>query len=132
MGTNPPLGSEGLGEFCGKFSVSPASICQIARALVLQSSTGLGYVCFSYAIISGRDAPLKGINTTIGAFLNAVICRVGGSTDCKGLCTGSVRLVGSLVHHYYTAFYAAQFRNLACLEGGTLISCQKKAAPELA
>ncbi|KAL4995138.1 hypothetical protein BDV10DRAFT_188336 [Aspergillus recurvatus] len=132
--SNIHLGSEALGEFCGKFNVTPANICQVAWALVLRSYTGLEDVCFSYAT-SGRDAPLKGINNTVGAFLNAVVCRVKlppTATVPQALIQAKNDFVESLTHQYYSALDDAQSGEFARFKGNTLMSCQRKAATELA
>ncbi|KIA75547.1 nonribosomal peptide synthase [Aspergillus ustus] len=127
------LGPERLGELCGKFNVTPANICQVAWALVLRSYTGLEDICFSYAT-SGRDAPLKGINNAVGAFLNAVICRVrvpSAATVSQALLQAKSDFVESLSHQYYSATDEAQSGDFARLKGNTLMSCQRKAATEL-
>ncbi|KAL5048586.1 hypothetical protein BDW71DRAFT_205283 [Aspergillus fruticulosus] len=132
--SNIQLGSEALGEFCGKFNVTPANICQVAWALVLRSYTGLEDVCFSYAT-SGRDAPLKGINNTVGAFLNAVVCRVKlppTASVPRALTQAKNDYVESLTHQYYSALDDAQSGDFARFKGNTLMSCQRKAAAELA
>ncbi|KAL4939596.1 hypothetical protein BDV06DRAFT_224868 [Aspergillus oleicola] len=115
------LGSEEMGEFC-------------AWALVLRSYTGLEDVCFSYAT-SGREAPLKGINNTVGAFLNAVVCRVKvppTAVVSQALMQAKNDFVDSLSHQYFSALDDAQSGDFARLKGNTLMSCQRKAASELA
>ncbi|KAI9367631.1 hypothetical protein BJX61DRAFT_547301 [Aspergillus egyptiacus] len=127
------LDPEDLREFCGKFNVTPANICQVAWALVLRSYTGLEDVCFSYAT-SGREAPLKGINNTVGAFLNAVICRVRlppATRASDALVQAKQDFVESLSHQYFSALSDAQSGDFARLKGNTLMSCQRKAAGEL-
>jgi aryl carrier-like protein len=131
---NIQLGSDILGEFCGKFNITPANICQVAWALVLRSYTGLEDVCFSYAT-SGRDVPLKGINNTVGAFLNAVVCRIKlppTATVPQALIKARDDFVESLSHQYYSAFDDAQSGEFARFKSNTLMSCQRKAATELA
>ncbi|KAL4901150.1 hypothetical protein BDW74DRAFT_182005 [Aspergillus multicolor] len=115
------LGPDELGEFC-------------AWALVLRSYTGLEDICFSYAT-SGRDLPLKGINNTVGAFLNAVVCRVKlppTTTVPEVLLRAKTDFVESLAHQYYSALDDAQSGEFARFKGNTLMSCQRKAATELA
>ncbi|KAL4748184.1 hypothetical protein BDW72DRAFT_196020 [Aspergillus terricola var. indicus] len=132
--SNIQLGSDALGEFCGKFNITPANICQVAWALVLRSYTGLEDVCFSYAT-SGRDVPLKGINNTVGAFLNAVICRIKLppiATVPQTLIKARNDFVESLSHQYYSALDDAQSGDFARFKSNTLMSCQRKAATELA
>ncbi|CBF87069.1 protein easA [Aspergillus nidulans FGSC A4] len=119
--SNIQLGSDVLGEFC-------------AWALVLRSYTGLEDVCFSYAT-SGRDVPLKGINNTVGAFLNAVVCRIKlppTATVPQALVKARNDFVESLSHQYYLALDDAQSGDFARFKSNTLMSCQRKAATELA
>ncbi|KAL2825063.1 hypothetical protein BDW59DRAFT_162009 [Aspergillus cavernicola] len=114
------LDSEDLREFC-------------AWALVLRSYTGLEDVCFSYAT-SGRDAPIKGINNTVGAFLNAVVCRVRvppATRVSDALVQAKNDFVESLAHQYFSALDDAQSGDFARLKGNTLMSCQRKASTEL-
>ncbi|KAL5334140.1 hypothetical protein BJX70DRAFT_402843 [Aspergillus crustosus] len=128
-----PFDSEDLREFCGKFNVTTANICQVAWALVLRSWTGLEDVCFSYAT-SGRDAPLKGINNTVGAFLNAIVCRVKVppiKTVSEALMQAKNDFVESLAHQYFSALDDAQTGDFARFKGNTLMSCQRKATAEL-
>ncbi|KAL4951400.1 hypothetical protein BDW69DRAFT_186434 [Aspergillus filifer] len=118
---NISLGSDEMGEFC-------------AWALVLRSYTGLEDVCFSYAT-SGREAPLKGINNTVGAFLNAVVCRVKvppTAVVSQALIQAKNDFVESLAHQYFSALDDAQSGDFSRLKGNTLMSCQRKAASELA
>ncbi|KAL4962928.1 uncharacterized protein BDV14DRAFT_202374 [Aspergillus stella-maris] len=118
---NISLGADEMGEFC-------------AWALVLRSYTGLEDVCFSYAT-SGREAPLKGINNTVGAFLNAVVCRVKVPPTAvlsQALMQAKNNFVESLAHQYFSALDDAQSGDFSRLKGNTLMSCQRKAASELA
>ncbi|KAL4879275.1 hypothetical protein BJY04DRAFT_220395 [Aspergillus karnatakaensis] len=128
-----PIDSEDLREFCGKFNVTPANVCQVAWALVLRSYTGLEDVCFSYAT-SGREAPLKGINNSVGAFLNAVVCRVKvppGKTVSAALVQAKNDFVDSLAHQYFSALDDAQTGDFARFKGNSLMSCQRMATSEL-
>ncbi|KAL4928191.1 uncharacterized protein BDV17DRAFT_291936 [Aspergillus undulatus] len=109
-------------------------IFAVAWALVLRSYTGLEDVCFSYAT-SGREAPLKGINNTVGAFLNAVVCRVKippTEIVSRVLMQAKNDFVESLAHQYFSAVDDAQSGDFARLKGNTLMSCQRKVASELA
>ncbi|KAL3466107.1 hypothetical protein BJX64DRAFT_284685 [Aspergillus heterothallicus] len=114
------LGPQRLGDFC-------------AWALVLRAYTGLEDICFSYAT-SGRDAPLKGINNAVGAFLNAVVCRVRvppAATVLQALGQVKGDFMESLSHQYFSAMDEAQSGDFSRLKGNTLMSCQRKAATEL-
>ena len=60
--------------FCEEFSVTPASVLQSAWALTLAAYTGTDSVCFGY-LASGRDVAIQGIEHSIGAYANMLICR---------------------------------------------------------
>ena len=118
-----------LGEFCGKFDVTAANICQVAWALVLRSYTGSNDVCFSY-VSSGRQAPLKGIDSTIGAFVDTMICRVSASgekslVDALGKAKRDV--MDGLSHPCVFAMnHEGEGGSLSRLRGNTIMSCLRK------
>jgi non-ribosomal peptide synthase protein (TIGR01720 family) len=61
-------------EFCTAHSVTPASLLQAAWAHTLASYARMDSVCFGY-LSSGRDVPIPGIDNSIGAYANMMICR---------------------------------------------------------
>jgi amino acid adenylation domain-containing protein/non-ribosomal peptide synthase protein (TIGR01720 family) len=63
--------------FCEIQSITPASIYQTAWALTLAAYTGTDSVCFGY-LASGRDLPIPGLEQSIGAYTNMMICRLDG------------------------------------------------------
>ncbi|KAF2468736.1 acetyl-CoA synthetase-like protein [Lindgomyces ingoldianus] len=67
---------------CAAHNVTLSSICHLAWALVLRVVSGSESVLFSY-VTSGRDAPLRGIRHTIGAFVKSLVCRVEFSKAAK-------------------------------------------------
>lgn len=118
-----------LGEFCGKFDVTAANICQVAWALVLRSYTGSNDVCFSY-VSSGRQAPLKGIESTIGAFVDTMICRVNTSGDKTledALEKAKSDVMDGLSHPCVFAMnHEGEGGSLSRLRGNTIMSCLRK------
>ena len=58
-----------------KYSVTLSNVMHVAWAIVLRSYVRKKDVCFGY-LSSGRDAPTKGIQDAVGAFINMLICRV--------------------------------------------------------
>lgn len=46
-----------------------------AWGLVLRQYTSMDHVCFGN-LTAGRDAPVDGIQDTVGAFINMLVCRV--------------------------------------------------------
>ncbi|KAG5996166.1 NRPS protein [Claviceps spartinae] len=65
---------ENIQHFCRTQSITPSSIFQSAWALLLSVYTGSSSVCFGY-ISSGRDLPVEGIEHSINAYANMMICR---------------------------------------------------------
>ncbi|ODA76457.1 hypothetical protein RJ55_07726 [Drechmeria coniospora] len=64
-----------LQEFCRENNVTPASLMQCAWALTLRAYTGLEDVCFGY-LSSGHDVPVAEIESTVGAYINMLVCRL--------------------------------------------------------
>ena len=64
-----------LQELSKKFNVTLSNIMHAAWAMVLRSYTDQNDVSFGY-LTSGRDAPVKGIQDAVGAFINMLICRI--------------------------------------------------------
>lgn len=62
-------------DVCDRTKVTLSNVMHAAWAVVLRSYTGCDDVCFGY-ISAGRDAPVNGIQDTIGAFINMLCCRV--------------------------------------------------------
>lgn len=118
-----------LGEFCGKFDVTAANICQVAWALVLRSYTGSNDVCFSY-VSSGRQAPLKEIESTIGAFVDTMICRVdtpGEKSLAVTLENAKRDVMDGLSHPCVFAMnHEGEGGSLSRLRGNTIMSCLRK------
>ena len=64
-----------LPAFCTKHGVTLSNVLQLVWALVLRCYTGSSDICFGY-LSSGRDAPVKGIQDAVGAFINMLMCRM--------------------------------------------------------
>ncbi|KAI4273878.1 MAG: hypothetical protein LQ337_004329 [Flavoplaca oasis] len=71
--------------FCKVQAVTLASFFQSAWALVLSAYVASNSVCFGY-LASGRQMPVKGIDQSVGAYANVMICRadLGRQHDEKG------------------------------------------------
>lgn len=124
---------EHLQKCCGKFNVTIANICQVAWALVLRSYTGSEDVCFSF-VTSGRQAPLKGIESTVGAFIDTMICRVklsGAMTIESALTRAKNDFVESVSHPCVFAMgHGSRGKDLSPLQGNTIMSCQRSPSGE--
>ncbi|MFA9421935.1 MAG: amino acid adenylation domain-containing protein [Sedimentibacter sp.] len=57
-------------------------IAEAAWGILLQKFNYIEDVVFG-KVVSGRDAPVKGIDKIVGLFINTVPCRVNTSEDCK-------------------------------------------------
>ncbi|KAH7407957.1 nonribosomal peptide synthase [Cadophora sp. MPI-SDFR-AT-0126] len=64
-----------LQEMCRKMNLTLANVMQAAWAFCLRHYTASEDICFGY-LTSGRDVPVKGVQSTIGAFINMLVCRV--------------------------------------------------------
>ncbi|RCI07694.1 hypothetical protein L249_5676 [Ophiocordyceps polyrhachis-furcata BCC 54312] len=64
-----------INEFCKKTEVMPSALIQVAWAMVLSHMTGMRDVCFGY-LVSGRDAPVDGVENLVGPLANLLISRV--------------------------------------------------------
>ncbi|KAM5489397.1 NRPS cluster protein [Microsporum audouinii] len=64
-----------LQSLCEQQKVTMANVMHAAWAVVLRAYVGSDDVCFGY-LSAGRDAPVNGIQETIGAFINMLCCRV--------------------------------------------------------
>lgn len=73
--TVPGLDPSVIHDFCSQWEVTSASVVQTAWALVLRCHTGSEAPCFGI-LASGRDAPVNGIQTMVGAVLGIMTHRV--------------------------------------------------------
>lgn len=71
----PDNATKGLSTFCQGLGVTQAVVLLTAWAVVLRVFTGQDDVCFGY-IASDRDAPLDGIEESIGLFLSMQLFRM--------------------------------------------------------
>ncbi|KAJ5102461.1 hypothetical protein N7532_002990 [Penicillium argentinense] len=69
--------------FCEAQSITMGSLFQSAWALTLAACTGKDSVCFGY-LASGRDLPIPGLEESIGAYANMMICRADLSRKWSG------------------------------------------------
>jgi amino acid adenylation domain-containing protein/non-ribosomal peptide synthase protein (TIGR01720 family) len=61
--------------FCDDRNLTPANLIQTAWAIVLRCFTRSDQVCFGY-VTSGRDIPVKGIESMVGPFVNVLVNKV--------------------------------------------------------
>ncbi|KAL8654006.1 MAG: hypothetical protein Q9210_001767, partial [Variospora velana] len=64
-----------LQQFCRSNEFTLSNVMLAAWGLVLRRYTSRADVCFGN-LTAGRDAPVDGIQDTVGAFINMLICRV--------------------------------------------------------
>ncbi|ETN41090.1 uncharacterized protein HMPREF1541_03025 [Cyphellophora europaea CBS 101466] len=64
-----------LRDFCQQNNITLASIFRLAWAKVLRAFTGDDQVCFGY-LASGREIPVPGIESAVGAFINMLVCSI--------------------------------------------------------
>jgi amino acid adenylation domain-containing protein/non-ribosomal peptide synthase protein (TIGR01720 family) len=71
----PNLDAGAMHAFCQQWEVTPATVFQLAWALILARYTGLKTVCFGN-LTSGRDLPIDNVNSIVGPLINMLTCRV--------------------------------------------------------
>jgi non-ribosomal peptide synthetase component F len=64
-----------INDFLKAHGLTVSSLLHVAWGLLLKSYTGSDDVCFGY-LISGRDAPIPGIENAVGLFANLLPCRI--------------------------------------------------------
>lgn len=69
-----------LERFCTDSGVTISNVLQLVWALVIRCYTGSDEVCFGY-LASGRDIPVKNIESAVGVFINMLICRISLTND---------------------------------------------------
>ncbi|KAL4880716.1 hypothetical protein BJY04DRAFT_218873 [Aspergillus karnatakaensis] len=68
-----PLDSQAVQSLCARYSVTLATVCQLAWALVLRCYGGTDNVCFSY-VISSRSLSIPGVQEVIGPIVQTSLC----------------------------------------------------------
>ncbi|GFN16130.1 nonribosomal peptide synthase [Aspergillus tubingensis] len=71
---NPLVDTNILQRFCSKYEVTITNVLQLSWALVLQEYCQSSDVCFG-TTISGRDAPINGVQEMVGSIFNVLPCR---------------------------------------------------------
>ncbi|KAI9691601.1 MAG: NRPS [Bathelium mastoideum] len=71
----PLSGASLLPAFCAKHGLTVSNVLQFVWALILRSYTNSNDICFGY-LVSGRDAPVEGVQEAVGAFINILVCRM--------------------------------------------------------
>ena len=64
-----------LWAFCEHHGITMPTLVHFGWALVVQAFTGNSDIMFGYPS-SGRDLPITGIETAVGAFANLLVCRI--------------------------------------------------------
>ncbi|PHH78035.1 hypothetical protein CDD80_7450 [Ophiocordyceps camponoti-rufipedis] len=81
-----------INEFCKRTELMPSAVIQVAWGMTMSHMTGMNDVCFGY-LVSGRDAPVKGVESLVGPLANLLISRVDlGASARQVLETTSERL----------------------------------------
>ena len=83
-----------LQSFCRTNDLTLSNIMLAAWALVLRRYTAQDDVCFGN-LSAGRDAPVDGIQNTVGAFINMLVCRVNFASQRNRTLTDVFRKVQS-------------------------------------
>lgn len=68
-----------LNAFCRANELTLSNVFLVGWALVLREYVSRADICFGN-VTAGREAPVDGIQDTVGAFINMLVCRVGFSS----------------------------------------------------
>ncbi|KAL4995961.1 hypothetical protein BDV10DRAFT_187567 [Aspergillus recurvatus] len=96
-----PLDSELVQAVCARYSVTLATVCQLAWGLVLRCYGGTDSVCFSY-VNSGRSMSIPGVQNVIGPIVQTSMCSIQlGAADelskiLKGIHKNAVQAMSQL------------------------------------
>ncbi len=83
-----------LQSFCRTNELTLSNVMLAAWALVLRRYTTQDDICFGN-LSAGRDAPVEGIQNTVGAFINMLVCRVNFASQKSQTLTDVFRKVQS-------------------------------------
>ncbi|CBF76036.1 hypothetical protein AN3496.2 [Aspergillus nidulans FGSC A4] len=75
VSANVPLDSRLVQSVCARYSVTLATVCQLAWGLVLRCYAGTDSVCFSY-VNSGRSMSIPGVQEVIGPIVQTSMCSI--------------------------------------------------------
>ena len=98
-----------LTDFCRANELTLSNVMLAAWGLVLRQYTAKDDVCFGN-LTAGRDAPVEGIQDTVGAFINMLICRVNFTAS------GSIQNIIRKVQNDYLESLPHQHCSLAKLQ----------------
>ncbi|KAI9709501.1 MAG: NRPS [Bogoriella megaspora] len=117
----PLAGASKLPAFCTQHGLTASNVLQLVWAIVLRSYTNSSDICFGY-LTSGRDAPVRGIQDAVGAFINILVCRLNLSdnvelgkalqqtqTDFVRSMSHQYSSLADLQHHFGTSFFNTAF-----------------------
>lgn len=113
---------------CVKHRLALTNVLHVAWALVLRQYAAADTVCFGYAT-SGREAPLAGIQDTMGPFINMLVSRIhlpGDATVLSVLARNQDAFVESLAHQHHSLAETQHAMQLPTLFN-TSISLQREA-----
>ncbi|KAF4965254.1 hypothetical protein FSARC_6933 [Fusarium sarcochroum] len=111
--------ANGLAAFSRRLGVTQAVVIQVAWAVVLGAFTGQDEVCFGY-LASCRDAPLDGLEDSIGLYISMQVCRVHIDGLVKDLLESvNYDMITGLNHRNCSL---AQIQSMLGLGGSTLFN----------
>lgn len=124
-----PLSSE-ISSYCVSRQITLSTLLQLTWALVLRIYTGNYDVSFGY-LVSGRDAPVEGIEKTIGVFINMLTCRFNLQDDMQvesALQTAQADLSTGMSHQSVPLADIQHAINLGTPIFNTVFSLQKRSS----
>ena len=126
-------GASNLPAFCTKHGLTASNVLQFVWALILRCYSNSNDICFGY-LVSGRDAPVRGIQDAVGAFINILVCRLSLGNDVqlgKALEQTQTGFVQSMSHqHSSLADVQHELRLSGTPLFNTAFTYQKRSGPE--
>ena len=89
-----------VNSYCAASGITLSTFFQLIWGLVLRAYTGSDHILFGY-LASGRDVPISGIDSAVGAFINMLVCRLDLPREaelCDLLDTIKNDLAGAMAH----------------------------------
>ena len=123
-----------LHSFCNAAETTAASVYKLAWALLLRAFTGNNTPCFGY-LASGRDLPIDGIESSIGPFINMLVCRIPLGEDSNATVEAALRTIHADYANCLSHQVCSLSEILRGLESGggrlfnTVMSVQRHAPP---
>jgi hypothetical protein len=121
-----------LRRFTESVGMTASTIFRLAWGLILAHQTSMTDVCFGY-VVSGRDAPLSGIDEVVGPVLNILPCRLQLARDTsllQQLDYVQTDFLSSVPHQFWSSAHKNNALNPATAKFNTLVNFRNSGLSE--